>query len=157
MIEETRQCVNKCPKEYPYFFNNKCYISCDYANELHRYNIETIDSSYECQCQNLWFIDPEDQYNKDKICYEMNINECPPFLDNSGKNTRYLINSNKQCVESRDNCPTNSFKFNHICYDQCPEFTLEGKEELSATESDNICVCNKNGYLWLEYERFGNI
>ena len=22
---------------------------------------------------------------------------------------------------------------------------------------DNICICNKNNYLWLEYEKYGNI
>ena len=156
MIDSTRECVKNCPTEYPFYFNNKCFVSCDYANELYRYNTEKVESSYECRCPNLWSIDPDDPYETDKICYEKNITECVITLDSSGKSTTYYIPSKKQCVHSRDKCPTNSYKFNYICYDQCPEFTLEAKETLSEDVTDNICTCNKNGFLWLEYEKYGN-
>jgi hypothetical protein len=75
MIDETRQCVKECPSEYPYYFNNKCYKSCEEANEKYELNIELKESSFECVCQNLWYIDPNDSYEKDKICYRKDINE----------------------------------------------------------------------------------
>ena len=154
MIEETNECVKECPEEYPYFFNNKCYPSCEYANEKHLFNIKSVENSFECRCQNLWYIDT----NNNKICYDKNINECPS--NNNIKSTSYLIFSTKQCVNNINECPESTFKFNFICYDQCPEYTLEGNGP------DKICICNtcnncdkqkKKDYLWLEYEKYGNI
>ena len=160
MIDETRQCLKECPSEYPYYFNNKCYKSCEEANEKYELNIESKESSFECVCPNLWYIDPNDSYKKDKICYRKDINECPRTADITVPSTRYLIESTKECVNARSDCPTNSYKFNFICYDKCPEFTLEGKEPITAPDNtiiqDNICVCNTNGYLYLDYEKYGN-
>ena len=162
MIVETRQCVKECPTDFPYYFNNKCYKSCESATEDYNIlNIEAKESSYECVCQNLWYVDPQDTvYKKDKICYRKDINECPRTADITVPSTRYLILSTKECVDDRSKCPTNSFKFNFICYDKCPEYTLEGKEQVTLQDGtniqDNICVCNTNGYLYLDYEKYGN-
>ena len=146
MISETKQCVEICPEDYPYYFNNKCYKNCDFD-----YNIEKVENSNKCDCQNLWYIDPNDEYEKDKICENKDKTECDTLLNEDGKNTRYLIYSNKQCVDTIDDCPPNSFKINHICYQRCPDYTLESTNE----EEGNICICDKS-YLWLEYKKDGN-
>ena len=155
MIEETKECVNICPTNYPYHFNYECFISCEFANEKYRYNIEQVESSYECKCPNLWYIKhvlPEDA---DKIfCHEKELNECP--RTNPDPSTSYLILSTKQCVFNYQECPEKSYKFNGICYDKCPEFTLESKDTNLASGYENICLCNKNNYLWLDYEKYGN-
>ena len=155
MIDSTNQCVEKCPPEYPYYFNHKCFTSCESANEIHKYNIEKVEGNYECVCPNLWKIDPEDRYEQDKICIDKNKNECPPYPDNLS--TTYLILRNKQCVDSRDKCPSDTFKFNFVCYDKCPEFTIKGKKPFSDNNIYDICVCDKDSYRWLDYEKYGNI
>ena len=159
MVNITRQCVEKCPNEYPYYFNHKCYKSCEEANEEYKYNIETVENSYECRCQNLWKIDPEDLYHTDKICYDKNINECPPYPNDNS--IVYQIFETKQCVENKNKCPSTSFKFNMICYEKCPEFTLEIKKNTLENNLDNTCTCNRekdriDSYLYLEYEKYGN-
>ena len=163
-IDENNQCVKECPKNYIYYFNNVCYSSCEYAKEKHIINIETVSNSHECKCQNLWHIEPDDIY-QDIKCYEENIIECPPYYEYNineikNKSSSYLIFNTKQCVNNINQCPPNSYTFNHICYDRCPEFTLEKNGQ------DKTCICNtcnncnaqkKKSYLWLEYEKYGNI
>ena len=156
LVEATGQCVKTCPSEYPYYFNHICYSSCEYANEAYKLNIETVDYSHECHCQNVWMMDPNDIYGTDIICFEKNKNECVLSFDDEGRSLTYFINSTRQCVNSRDDCQSKSYKFNHVCYEQCPEFSLEAKETLSDGVTDNICTCNKNGYYWLDYEKYGN-
>ena len=159
MVNITRQCVEKCPNEYPYFFNHKCYKSCEEANDEYKYNIEKVENSYECRCQNLWIIDPDDIYHTDKICYDKNINECPPYpIDNS---IAYQIFETKQCVENKGKCASTSFKFNMICYEKCPQFTLEIKKNTLENNLDNTCTCSRekdriDSYLYLEYKKYGN-
>ena len=153
MIPSTKQCVENCPPELPYYFNEKCYENCNFD-----INIEAVENSYECRCQNLWYIDPDDEYELDKICYNKDQNECDIRYDDQQKNTRYLINSTKECVVTYKDCPEKSFKFNSICYDKCPEYTLESTEEIVEGEDTitiNICTCDKN-YLWLFYIKYGN-
>jgi len=156
LVEETGQCVKKCPTDYPYYYNDICYSSCEYANEVLDINIETVEYSYECRCKNIWNYDPNDVYGKDIICYPKNRTDCDPALDTTGNNNTYLINVTGQCVPSRNDCPPNSFKFSYACYEKCPEFTLEGKETLSDGTIDNICICDKRSYIWLEYKKYGN-
>ena len=156
LVEATGQCVKECPSEYPYYFNDICYSSCEYANEVYDINIETVEYSYECRCKNIWNYDPNDPYGKDIICYPKNRTDCDPTLDTTGNNNSYLINITGQCVPSKDDCPPNSFIFSYACYEKCPEYTLEGKETLSDGTIDNICVCDKSSFIWLEYKKYGN-
>ena len=144
MIEETRQCVDACPSKYKYLWNELCFINCEYANDKYKFNIETEESSLVCKCQNLWHKNTTD--TDKKICYEKTRDECPTETEPNN----YLIYNTKECVDDYNYCPPNSFKFNHICYDKCPEFTLEG------TNGDNDCVCDKS-HLWLKYKKYGNI
>ena len=144
MIEETRQCYEECPVEYQYLWNELCFTSCEYANNKYAFNIETVQNSFLCNCQNLWHKNTTDEDKK--ICYEKTRDECP--TENQHEN--YLIYNTKECVDSFNYCPDNSFKFNHICYDKCPPFTLEG------TNGEYDCKCDKS-HLWLKYEKYGNI
>ncbi len=113
--------MEACPSDYPYYFNHICYTSCQNANDAYRLNIKEVSSSFECTCQNLWYIDTSNFY-QDKICYDKDINECPPSNSNT---PRYLIDETKQCVDAVNDCPANSFIFNFICYTQCPQFTID--------------------------------
>ena len=58
MIEETRECVKDCPSTltHQYSWNNECFTSCEYANNKYELNIEKVESSLECNCQNLWYL-----------------------------------------------------------------------------------------------------
>ena len=64
-----------------------------------------------------------------------------------------MIKNTKQCVENWDKCPDYLFKFNFICYEQCPEFTID----ILDSPHGKICICNKNGLLFLDYKKNGNI
>ena len=134
MIKDTRECVIKCQGNNAYSFNKACFPSCESANYKYRLNIEDDGGSFECKCQNLWYYDPVD--NEKIICYDKNINECPPLSDPS---TSYLINSTKQCVDNVEKCPINSYKFNHICYDKCPIYTIDQINDIN----EKTCICNK--------------
>ena len=115
MIKETRECVDSCTEGNLYHFNKICYPSCQYANENYLLHIENDGNTFECKCQNLWYID-----NGDKICYNRDINECEP---KGHPSTAYLIDSTKECVDGSSNCPSGSYIFNHICYNECPLYT----------------------------------
>ena len=153
MIEETKQCVEDCPSTltHQYSWNNECFTSCEYANNKYGLNIEKVESSLECNCQNLWYKNPDD--TDKKICYQKTINECPPKPEDP-QSTRYLIYSTKECVDDIDKCPSNTFKFNMICYDKCPDFTFEKIINDNGSEK-KICVCDEN-YLYYKYEKYGN-
>ena len=148
MIEATRQCLEECPLEYHYLFNELCFISCETANNKYKFNIKAVHPSLVCNCQNLWHKNMTDQAKK--ICYVETRKECPIESDSTTYDS-YLVYNTKECVDKYEDCPPNSFRFNHICYDKCPEFTFEG-----VNEDNNDCKCDKD-HLWLKYERFGNI
>ena len=90
MIEETRQCLEECPIEYKYLFNELCFTSCEYANDKYKFNIETVESSLVCNCQNLWHKNTTDPAKK--ICYEKSRNECPTETEPNN----YLIYNTKE-------------------------------------------------------------
>ena len=100
MITSTKQCINSCPEDYPYMFNDKCLLDC--GNEHYK------DKNL-CKCKNLWKYDDDE---KTIIC--LNINDCPDDY--------LLINNKNQCYYG-NNCPKESpLKFNNICYEinKCP-------------------------------------
>ena len=136
-VKKTGQCVNECPEDYPYSFNQWCFKSCeDEAKSEYLYNVKTDGSSKNCKCQNLWHItDPDKNY---KEC----INEDKCILFNSTK--IYEIERTKECVEK---CPS-LFRFNYICYDQCPDKTIDKLD----SEGNHECVCNTNDGLWFWYD-----
>ena len=134
LVYDTWECVDECPEENPYFFNNYCFKKCSSAPSFLNIIYEGI---FECQCINLWY---NETSNNSKICINPNINECFLFND---KNLKYKINSTNECVEK---CPDEMYVFNYVCYDKCPEYTEDNTK-------DKNCSCNTNTGYYYEYKR----
>ena len=122
-IEKTNECLPNCQSRGLYKFNEKCFSSCDDAKYNYGYNVKNGDSN-ECICENLW------------IQYENGTIECISDDICKKEGYKYLVNSNMKCV---GNCPSNTFEFNHICYEskKCPSNT---------TPEGNKCKCIKLHY-----------
>ena len=145
MIKKTLQCVKECPYNYPYSFNNECFTSCENEAKIeYRLNVKTVEFSYECQCENLWYYIDTDR--KIKEC----IDEEKCYLFNHEPNLNYMKERTKECVST---CPNELFKFNNVCYDKCPD----GTKDIIDHENGNSCACNTDLWLWYEYEINGNI
>ena len=136
MVFSTKECVNECPIDYHYFFNDYCYSSCDIdpllkSNEPYR----------ECLCKFGWYYYTDNGRTKKKC---LNIDQTC-ISANIGKN--YLIDRTKECVQE---CPQYLYEFNNVCYDVCPEKTID-----NINENGNFCSCNLNDGYWYEYKESG--
>ena len=141
MIKKTKQCVNECPINYPYFFNQECFSSCENeAKSVYLYKVKTVKSSYECECENLWYYIDVEKTKKECISEE----ECFLF----DENMKYKIYKTNECVED---CPPNLYKFNFTCYDKCPENTIDKIDDVNG----NYCICNNNYKYWYDYQKYG--
>ena len=108
MVNETKECVEECPTESPFNFNNQCYKK-GKCPEL------TIENENEkvCDCENLWhkqFIgENNEEFNK-KCVKEK---ECPITHP-------YKLFPSNECISTK--CET--FIVNNTCYeDRCPNGT----------------------------------
>ena len=137
MVKHTLECiVDDCPSTYPYHFNKECFKDCENdASSFYHYLVPKKDS-YECECKNLWFIN--NQTNKSE-CIEIDVNECIKF----SFYLKYKINETRQCVSE---CPMDTYSFNYVCYNSCPENTTENA-------TDNTCACNISLGYWYRYEK----
>ena len=85
IIKDTKECVKSCPTNYHYNFNLECFESCENAKNSYQYPVKTVESLYECSCENLWrratngFV------------------EC--LVDVNCKEDELLINETKECEE----------------------------------------------------------
>ena len=140
MIHETKECVDRCPSYYPYFFNNECFSDCKvHAERKYHYLAET--ESYECQCKYLWHY--RDYSRKIKECFDMSRQSC---IENIPQKP-YLIYDTNECIAE---CPPEMKAFNMTCYNNCPEFTLDRQDE---NQPDYSCSCNKELDLyWYQFE-----
>jgi len=135
-IYDTNQCVDECPDEYPYIFNEGCFKNCSHAAQI--YNFSNYSGIFECQCTNLWINKTnEDVYIKE--CINPNLKECY----NYSSSLIYKINTTKECVEK---CPDEMYEINYTCYENCPEYTKDN-------ERDKKCSCNTNMGYWYEFQR----
>ena len=122
-IKPTKQCVNSCPDNYPYIFNNECLLDCE--NE-HNKN----DITKTCECKNLWKYEED---RKTKIC----------LTGNSCENEYLLIKSTNECYKG-DKCPkSNPLLFEKICYEKnnCPN-DLNTKYD----DINDKCICVNKWY-----------
>ena len=123
MIKPTKQCVNSCPDNYPYIFNNECLLDC--GSEHNKNDITKI-----CECKNLWKYEED---GKTKTC----------LTENNCGNEYLLIKSTNECYKG-DKCPkSNPLLFENICYEKnnCPK-------DLN-TKYDDInekCICANKWY-----------
>ena len=118
VITPTKQCVNSCPDNYPYTFNNECLLSC-------RNEHNTNEDTKTCECQNLWKYDEE---RKTKQC--LSQSDC-----DQGD---LLIKSTSECYKG-DKCPkSNPLLFDNICYEtnNCPS-NLNTKYDIITQK----CIC----------------
>ena len=145
MNQDTLECIEMCPYDHPYYFNQICLVNCENAIYSNYYNVKAVESSFECQCINLWYYtDPHDK--KLKHCLDSSINEC---IEDSNTNYNYEIYKTKECVEDIEDCPSNSFIFNYKCYEKCPDNTIENTE----SGHEHECICDKSKGYWYEYEK----
>ena len=134
MVNETKECVEKCEGQYPLLFNNQCYKkgSCPEGTKMDILNGDV------CICNNLW----HKQNNNNINCLQ--DNECP-------STHRYKIFSTKECVKS---CPSEYNKIvNNTCYDSCPDGTINKKikNEEGIEAETNECECDPQfGYWYVE-------
>ena len=141
-MRKTSQCVNECPQDYPYYFNNECYSSCENeAKQLFHLNLKTVVPLLECQCENLWYFIDDEETTKECLVED----KCT--LSNT--ENLYLKEGSKQCIKT---CPTVMYKFNFICYYKCPANTLDHIDNIEG----NFCTCNLNEGFWYEYQDNGN-
>ena len=128
LIKDTNQCINSCPVDYPFSFNNECFKTCEEANHNYQYPIKEKEGSYECICDNLWKV------NNNKI-------ECL----NDVVCEKLMVEETKECL---DNCPPDyPLKFNGECFKICPN---GAKEDIT---SGDKCICNN---LWYK-QKNGNM
>ena len=137
IVRTTKKCVNECPSDYPYYFNEYCYSSCENeAKKTFNVLVKTRAPTRECLCENGWYYTNNEKTRKECLTPEETC-----ISINKGKN--YLIYRTKECVAE---CPKELFEFNYICYDVCPEKTVD-----HISEEGNYCSCNLNDGYWYEY------
>ena len=129
-VKATKECVEKCPDYYKFYFNNECFISCDNAKNEYGYDVKQEENSNKCVCNGFYRINDD------------NTMECLEKCDEQNDITIY---ETKQCVKSDDRenfkCPIESpYLFNYVCYKNCPE----------GSEIDNVkgnaCKCKDTSY-----------
>ena len=145
----TNQCLTTCKESYyPYFYENKCYNSCNNSKLLNIENgfvtkEETAYSNFICECHNPWFYNDVHK----KICadsmIEYSITDCNNFTDpNPNPVLDHLVRSTLQCV---DKCPPEfNYTFNKECFKNCKEAAYYYhyiKEKKGSYE----CICEN---LW---------
>ena len=135
-IYDTNQCVDECPNDYPYIFNEGCFKNCSHAAKI--YNYANYSGIFECQCTNLWINVTRGDVNL-KECINPSINECYVYSNT----LKYKINTTNECV---DKCPDEMYEINYTCYENCPEYTKDN-------ERDKKCSCNTNMGYWYEFKR----
>jgi len=147
MIHDTKQCVEKCPSNYPYYFNQECFKNCENANS--EYNYSTKKNSYECQCNYLWYTEEKiENLVYHKKCLDINVKECIS-IENVEK--PYLIYDTNECVEE-DKC-SGMYIFNMTCYSKCPENTKEIEEDET---THYTCSCNQEiDVYWYQFLKSG--
>ena len=134
-VKATKECVEKCPSYYKYYFNNECFESCENAKNVYGYNVKKeSDDSNKCICEKYYRIEED----KKIVC-----------LDKCDENNEIEIESTKECVNKPENldnfkCPyTSPYLYNNKCYISCPENTSID------TVKGNACICNN---FWFKQE-----
>ena len=124
------RCDKQCQTDYPYFFNDNCYLNCDEENKNRpeHYKLKQVSNTYECQCIEFW------KYT------EMNQKECVESVEGLCPNQSLLIKNTSECHKGSE-CPKGYYFFNNICYDYCPNNT-DNKQGFP-----NNCSCLYNWYL----------
>ena len=145
----TNQCLTKCTGSiYPYFYENKCYNSCNNSKLLNIENgfiteSKTQYSNFICDCHNPWFYNDEHK----KVCadsmIEYSILDCNNFTDpNPNPVLDHLVRRTLQCV---DKCPKEfNYTFNKECFENCKEAAYY-YHYVTEKKNSYECICEN---LW---------
>ena len=151
----TNQCLTTCKESlYPYFYENKCYNSCNnskllniengFITEITNQNSEESKyANYICDCHNPWFYNDVHK----KICadsmIEYSITDCNNFTNpNTNPIYDHLVRKTLQCV---DKCPKEfNYTFNFDCFENCTEAAFY-YHYVTDKENSYECVCEN---LW---------
>ena len=134
VIEETKQCVEKCTGT-EILEENKCVSTCSDVN-FSGTQIRSFDSNYKyanyiCQCNHEWYYD----INQKKIECESDQKECSEI--NPG--FKYIVKETKQCVSS---CPeTDPFMFNSECLHNCESYSSQSQYYIKSVSNSKVCEC----------------
>ena len=118
LILPMKRCVISCPNEYPYYFNDNCFSSCEEGNENREDGQKIITStesdSKECVCEGYWKYDE----NYKKVCVIKNEKEI--CLEEG----YLLIVDTNECYKSKE-CKEGYYFFNNRCYasNKCPGYS----------------------------------
>ena len=135
LIEETKQCVNKCRgTNYEVLYKNNCYSSCTSIGmakiEIEDEKLKEI-ASYTCQCNNIWYYN-----NGEIVCESSERDKCSKY------GFKYLIKDTNECVNS---CPELYKKvFNGECFKSCEDAKKKYQYPIKDIGS-NECRCEN---LW---------
>ena len=137
MINETKECVYICPKNYPLEFNGICYKKGNCPD----FSEDDAVTGRKCVCKNLW----HKQSNGHIFCIKED--KCPI--------THIFKNSyNKECVSD----PGEDYILNYTLYQKCPDGTIESNFTNEAGKTYNICVCDQTfGYWYRNKKEFPEI
>jgi hypothetical protein len=129
LIKETRECVEECPIDFKFSFNDECFYECNDIKNYYGYDVEIDNNNNnQCKCKNLWKLE-----NGKKICLEGDI------CNEEGANL--LISDTRNCTNQCEG--EYNIKFNNTCYKVCPENT----EELTEN-SEKTCICKNKWYKY---------
>ena len=129
LIEDTKECVQKCNKtNYNILYDNKCISSCgdkmirvEVEKDYPTYNI----SKYTCRCKNVW---------GEGLCSNTSDATCK---DLGKSDLKYLVKKTKECVK---NCPDYyKYYFNDECFSSCKEAKDYGYNVKNSTSNECIC------------------
>ena len=134
LIYETKECVQKCPDDLRYYFNNKCFSSCRRASEKLGMNIIHNQTYNECICEGFWKYNE----NNEKQCL---VSEDSRICVIKNDNTNYLLIKDTNECYSGSECRKGYKLFNKVCYNECPGDSndLQGNA--------NICQCKFYWYV----------
>ena len=142
LVLPTRECVEKCPTDYPFYFNDNCFESCTTGNTLKEFTegftiMEKTDSK-ECVCENYW------KYNAQlkKECIQKGNNDKCPNDPEKPEDNYLLIGDTNECFKGKE-CREGYLLFNNKCYrpGDCPG------NSVNSTDYPNKCVCPNLWYI----------
>ena len=125
MINETKECVDKCNSDYPLLFNKQCFKKGSCPEEAK----EDIINGDKCICKKVWY----GQKNGNMKCIDSD--ECPD-------NFPYKIFGTNECVYTPCSKLDLKYYVNNTCYEKCPDGTVENSKD------HYICECDPKFGFW---------
>ena len=145
LVEEKKECVKQCSKEYPISYDMKCRSGC--GDNYNKIKDPNNPDKFICICKYIWYYDKSEESvckeeNEQKQCKELGFD--------------YTVVKTKQCVSS---CKGEyQYFFNKNCYYNCSEANLvqdeksyecKCKEKWRIKDNEIECIqkCDENEIL----------